>query len=115
MFLNPCLILILPIRQDDPYMVSGDDDDTDEALVGFTYSPFQIRIESEDEPSATKEQLNSLHEKIYQMLLASKASSFDDYSKATVESLFKRIMKEHAANAEKKRIMLLMILLKFAS
>lgn len=39
--------------------------------------------------------------KIDQLLLASKTSSSEAYSKATVESLFERIMKEHSANAEK--------------
>ncbi|CAI9303782.1 unnamed protein product [Lactuca saligna] len=53
-FLNPCPSCHLPIRQDDPDMIFGDD--KDEALGGFTYSPFQIRIENEDEPSATKAQ-----------------------------------------------------------
>ncbi|CAI9269369.1 unnamed protein product [Lactuca saligna] len=82
-------------------MVFGDDDDNDEALGGFTYSPFQIRTESKHEPSATNEQLKSLHEKIHQLLLASKASSSDAYSKAAIDSLFERITKEHGANAEK--------------
>lgn len=83
-------------------MVYGDDDDDiDEALRGFTYNTFQIRTESEDEPSATKEQLKSLNEKIDQLLLASKASSSDAYSKAAIESLFECITKEHAAKAEK--------------
>ncbi|CAI9276876.1 unnamed protein product [Lactuca saligna] len=44
---------ILSIRNDDPDMIfrdAGDDDDLD----GFTYSPFQIRTESEDEDSVSK-------------------------------------------------------------
>ncbi|CAI9266168.1 unnamed protein product [Lactuca saligna] len=82
-------------------MVFGDDDDIDEALGGFTYSPFKIRSENEDEPSATKEQLKSLHEKIGQLLLVSKSSSSDSYSKEAVESLFECVTKEHAANVEK--------------
>lgn len=75
-------------------MVYGDDDDDiDEALRGFTYNTFQIRTESEDEPSATKEQLKSLNEKIDQLLLASKASSSDAYSKDSFRYVFKRITK----------------------
>ncbi|CAI9282409.1 unnamed protein product [Lactuca saligna] len=51
-------------------MIFGDDDDDD--LGGFTYRPFQIRTESEDEATVTKRKLKSLHEKIDQLLLASK-------------------------------------------
>ncbi|CAI9298309.1 unnamed protein product [Lactuca saligna] len=90
---------ISPIRQDDPEMIFGDDDDDD--LGGFTYRPFQIRTESEDEATVTKGQLKSLHEKIDQLLLASKASSSEAYSKETVESLFECITKEHAENVAK--------------
>ncbi|CAI9263693.1 unnamed protein product [Lactuca saligna] len=62
---------------------TGDDDD----LGGFTYSPFQIRTESEYEASVSKGKLKSIHEKLDQLLLASKASSTEAYSKATVELL----------------------------
>lgn len=48
-----------------------------------------------------KGKIHSLHEKINQILLASKASSSKAYSKATVKSLFERITKEHAYNARK--------------
>ncbi|CAI9293790.1 unnamed protein product [Lactuca saligna] len=81
-------------------MIFGNDDE-DETLEGFTYNPFHIRTNSKDEPSVAKVQLQSLHEKIDQLLLASKTSSSEAYSKATVESVFERIMKEHSANAEK--------------
>ena len=45
-----------------------------------------------------KEEIKSLHEKIDQLLLVTKASSFEAYSKAAVESIIKRVMKEHVAN-----------------
>lgn len=44
-------------------------------MGGFTYSPFQIRIDSENEASTMKGELKFLHEKIDQLILASKASS----------------------------------------
>ncbi|CAH1434192.1 unnamed protein product [Lactuca virosa] len=72
-------------------------DDEDENLGGFTYSPFQIWTESEDEVQVTKGQLQSLHEKIDQLILSIKASSTDAYAKAVVESLFEQIMKQHSA------------------
>ncbi|CAI9301843.1 unnamed protein product [Lactuca saligna] len=83
---------ISPIRTDDPDMIFVDD------VVGFTYSPFQIRIDSEDEASAMKGELKSLHENIDQLILASKASSSEAYSKAAVEFVLERVTKEHAAN-----------------
>ncbi|CAI9296982.1 unnamed protein product [Lactuca saligna] len=48
-----------------------------------------------------KGQLKSLHEKIDQLLLASKASSFEAYSITTIKSFSERIMKEHAENDAK--------------
>lgn len=78
----------------------GDDDD----LGRFTYNPFQIRTESEAEATVSKGQLKVIHKKLDQLLLASKASSSDSYSKATVESLFEHIMKEHAENAAKMNV-----------
>lgn len=75
------------IRQDDPNMIFGDAEDED--LGGFTYSPFQIRTDSEVETLVTKGQLQSLHDELDQLFLLSKASSSEAYSKAAVESLFK--------------------------
>nr|KAJ0208867.1 hypothetical protein LSAT_V11C400219070 [Lactuca sativa] len=75
---------ISPIRTDDPYMISGDVDDDD--MGGFTYSPFPIRI-------------HTLHKKIDQLIVASKASSSEAYSKAAVASILERVTKEHEANA----------------
>lgn len=46
-------------------------DAKDEDLGGFTYSPFQIQTESEDNVPVSKGQLQSLYEKIDQLLLAS--------------------------------------------
>ncbi|CAI9274242.1 unnamed protein product [Lactuca saligna] len=88
------------IRNDDPNMIFGDDG-VDDDLGGFTYSPFQIRTKSEDETTVSKGQLKATLEKLDQLLLASKASSSDAYSKENVDSLFERITKEHAENATK--------------
>ncbi|CAI9280389.1 unnamed protein product [Lactuca saligna] len=49
-----------------------------------------------------KGQLQSLHEKIDQLLLASKASSSEAYSKVVVGSLFECITKEHVDNDAKR-------------
>ncbi|CAH1445352.1 unnamed protein product [Lactuca virosa] len=94
---------ISSIRNDDPDRIFRDDGDDDD-LGGFTYSPFQIRTESEDEATVSKGQLKAIHKKLDQLLLASKASSSDVYSKATVESLFERITKEHAENVAKMNV-----------
>ncbi|CAI9282322.1 unnamed protein product [Lactuca saligna] len=64
------------IRNDDPDMIFRDED-ADDDLAGFTYSPFQIRTESEDEATVSKAQLKAIHEKLDQLVLASKASSSD--------------------------------------
>ena len=44
---------ISPLRQDDPDTIYGDDEDH---FGGFTYSPFNIRIESDDEALITRGQ-----------------------------------------------------------
>ncbi|CAI9269315.1 unnamed protein product [Lactuca saligna] len=90
---------ISPLRQDDPDMIFGDEEEED--LGGFTYSPFQITTESEDETLVTKGQLKSLHDNIDQLLLSTKASSSESYSKAAVNSLFGTLTKEHSDNIEK--------------
>nr|KAJ0203038.1 hypothetical protein LSAT_V11C500245520 [Lactuca sativa] len=73
------------IRIDDSEMLFGNHED--DYLDGFTYSPFQIRTDSEDEVSTVKRELKSLHEKIDQLLLASQVSTSEAYSKAVVESI----------------------------
>ncbi|CAI9260206.1 unnamed protein product [Lactuca saligna] len=50
---------------------------------------------------STKVKLQSLHEKIDQLILSFKALSYDAYTKATIECFIERISKEHYANAEK--------------
>ncbi|CAI9287940.1 unnamed protein product [Lactuca saligna] len=67
-------------------------------MGGFTYSPFQIWIDSDDEAYTTKGELNYLHEKIDQLILASKPSSYEAYSKVFVESILEWVTKEHVAN-----------------
>nr|KAJ0218999.1 hypothetical protein LSAT_V11C300141000 [Lactuca sativa] len=76
---------ISPIRTDDPNMIFGEDDDD---LGRFTYSPFQIQTQRKDEATMSQGQLRSLHEKIDQLLLASKSSSSKSESQ-----------KENVANA----------------
>nr|KAJ0198027.1 hypothetical protein LSAT_V11C700377880 [Lactuca sativa] len=78
-------------------MIFGDDEDDD--LDGFAYSLFQRRIGSEDEVYTMKGELKSLHEKIDQLILASKVSTSEAYSKAIVQSTIERVTKEHTANA----------------
>ena len=89
---------IFTLNCDDPDMIFCDDED--EYLRVFTYSPFQIRTENDGEEQVTKGKLQSLHENIDQLLQSTNASSTDDYAKAAVESLFKRIMKQHSASIE---------------
>ncbi|CAI9266094.1 unnamed protein product [Lactuca saligna] len=98
-FATPVSSSISPIRNDDLEMIFAEDGDEYD-LGGFTYNPFQITTENEDETSISKGQLKAIHEKLDQLLLASKASPSDVYLKAMVESLFGRI-KEHEENAKK--------------
>ncbi|CAI9270017.1 unnamed protein product [Lactuca saligna] len=64
-----------------------------------------VRIEENqsvcNEEEETFWHLKAIHEKLEQLHLASKAYSSTAYSKATVASLFERIMKEHDANVAK--------------
>ena len=57
-------------------MIFGDDDD----FVGFTYNPFNIRTESDDEALVTRGQLKAINEKLDSLLYATKTTSTDDYS-----------------------------------
>ncbi|CAI9282872.1 unnamed protein product [Lactuca saligna] len=52
---------ISPLRQDDPDMIYGDGEDN---LPGFTFSPFTIRIESDDQAPLMKGKLKDIHEKL---------------------------------------------------
>nr|KAJ0209922.1 hypothetical protein LSAT_V11C400209070 [Lactuca sativa] len=71
---------ISPIHTDDPEMLFGDDDDED--LEAFSFSPFQIRVDNDDD-----------------LFLASNASTSKAYSKAAVESILERVTKEHNGNS----------------
>lgn len=55
-------------------MIFGDAEDKD--LGGLTYSPFQRRTDSEVETLVMKGKLQSIHDKLDQLLLLSKASFF---------------------------------------
>lgn len=78
-------------------MIFVDDDD----FAGFTYSPFNIRTESDDEALVTRGQLKEIHEKLEFLLHATKISSIVDYSQATVKSILETLTKEYSANLEK--------------
>ncbi|CAI9268699.1 unnamed protein product [Lactuca saligna] len=60
------------LRQDDPDMIYGDGEDD---FTGFTFSPFTIRNESDDEAPVMKGQLQAIHEKLDSLLHASKPLS----------------------------------------
>ncbi|CAI9278325.1 unnamed protein product [Lactuca saligna] len=49
-------------------------------------------------PISSVNELKYLHEKINQLLLESKASTSEAYSKTTVESILERVTKEHSTN-----------------
>lgn len=78
-------------------MIFGNDDN----FVGFTYSSFNIKTESDEEAPITKGKLKAIHEKLDSLLHATKTSSTDDYSQATVKSILETLTKEHTANLEK--------------
>ncbi|CAH1416310.1 unnamed protein product [Lactuca virosa] len=87
---------IFPIRKYDPEIIFGDDDDHHhDDLGGFTYSPFQIRTESENEATVTKGFLKSLHEKIENAENAAKMnreiSESADICKSTTKKVDKLI------------------------
>ncbi|CAI9280548.1 unnamed protein product [Lactuca saligna] len=54
----------------------------------------------DEEAPVTRGQLKEIHEKLYLLLHALKASSTDDYSQATVKSLLDTLTKEHSAKLE---------------
>ncbi|CAI9269763.1 unnamed protein product [Lactuca saligna] len=89
---------ISPFRQDDLDMIYGGDDDDFE---GFTYSPFNIQIERDDEALVTRGKLKAINEKLDSLLQASKASSSDEYSQVTMKPFLETLTKEHSANLEK--------------
>ncbi|CAI9293042.1 unnamed protein product [Lactuca saligna] len=103
---NRCTMLLPPLRisaiakhhQDDPDTIYGDDNDD---FTGFTYSPSNIRTEIDDKAPVTRGQLKTINEKLDSLLQASKASSSDEYSQATMMSLLQTLTKEHSANLEK--------------
>ncbi|CAI9268859.1 unnamed protein product [Lactuca saligna] len=63
---------VSPIHQDDPNMIYGHDEDE---LAGFTYTPFTVRNESDDEAPVTKGQLKAINETLDTQLQVSKPSS----------------------------------------
>lgn len=75
-------------------------DDEDE-LAWFTFSPFIVRNESDDEALVTKGQLKAINEKLDTLLQASKLSSSDKYSQASIKSILETLTKEHSSNLEK--------------
>ncbi|CAI9278951.1 unnamed protein product [Lactuca saligna] len=89
---------ISPIYQDDPEMIYRDDEDE---LPGFTFSPFTVHNESDDEAPVTKGQLKSINEKLDTLLQASKLSSSDEYSQASIKFILETLTKEHSTNLEK--------------
>ncbi|CAI9275469.1 unnamed protein product [Lactuca saligna] len=72
---------VSPFHHDDPAMIYGDDD---EDFEGFAYSPFKIWTKSDDEAPVTKGKLKAINEKLDSLPQASKASSTDDYSQASM-------------------------------
>ncbi|XP_023736528.1 uncharacterized protein LOC111884433 [Lactuca sativa] len=88
---------ISPISTDDPKMFFGDDDDED--LEAFSFSPFQIRVDNNDDVSTSKAEFKSIHEKLDQLLLTSSTSTSEAYSKADVEAILELVTKEHTANS----------------
>lgn len=84
---------ISPLHQDDPDMIYGDVEDD---LVGFTFSPFTIMNDNDDEAPVTKGQLKAMHEKLDSLLKASKPSSTNDYSQASFKSILETLIKEHS-------------------
>lgn len=76
---------VSPFCLDDPDTFYGDDGDED--FAGFTYSPLNIRTTSDEKAPITKGQLKAINEKLDSLLQASKASSTDDYSQASIRSI----------------------------
>ncbi|XP_023762192.1 cell wall protein DAN4-like [Lactuca sativa] len=89
---------ISPLRQGDPDTVFGYDVDDFEA---FTYIPFTIQDDSNDDAPITKGQLKALNEKMDSLLESTKASSHSDYSQEAVKAFFETLTKEHFANLDK--------------
>lgn len=86
------------LHQDDPDTIYGGND---EDFGGFTYSPFNIRTESDNEAHVTKGQLKAANEKLDSLLQSSKTSTNIDYSNATIKSFLETLTKEHSSNLQK--------------
>ncbi|CAI9287626.1 unnamed protein product [Lactuca saligna] len=81
---------ISSLCQDNPDMIYGDGEDD---MVGFTFSPFTIRSESDEKAPVMKGQLKAIHENLDSFLKASKPSSTEDYSQASVKSILETLTK----------------------
>ncbi|CAI9261280.1 unnamed protein product [Lactuca saligna] len=68
---------ISPLRQDDPDMIFSEDE---EDFRGFTYSPFNIQTENDDDAPVTKGQLKAINEKVDSLIQSSKTQTNDEYS-----------------------------------
>ena len=78
-------------------MLFGNDNDED--LDAFCFSPYQIRVDTDDDVSISKAEFKSIHEKLDRLLLESNAYASEAYSKATIEAILERVTKEHTANS----------------
>ncbi|CAI9293451.1 unnamed protein product [Lactuca saligna] len=87
---------ISPLRQNGQDMIFGDDDD----FARFTYSPFKIRSQSDDESPITRGQLKAINETLDSLLHATNTSSTNDYSQATIKSILDTLTNEHSSNLE---------------
>ena len=49
-------------------------------MEAFSFGPFEIRIDNEDDVSSSKAEFKSIHEKLDQLLLASNIFTSEAYS-----------------------------------
>lgn len=83
----------MPLGQDDPgTMLGGDKDD----FQYFTFNPFQVKEERDEDATVTKWQFKALSDKLDTLLVSSKSSSCSEKSFKLVKALIETFTKEHA-------------------
>ncbi|CAI9279857.1 unnamed protein product [Lactuca saligna] len=89
---------ISPLRQDDPDTIYGEDE---EDIGSFTYSPFNIRIKSDDQAPVTRGQFNAFFLKFESLMKSTKTTTCGNYSQEIVKAFFETLTKEHSTNLDK--------------
>ncbi|CAI9274710.1 unnamed protein product [Lactuca saligna] len=84
------------LRRDDPETIFGGDVNFED----FTFSPFHVVEESDEDATVTQKQFKAINDKLDSLIQSSNSSSNNAYSQEVVKALNETTLKEHAANLE---------------